>query len=212
MAGAGYRLYTAGQVLTAAQVNTYMMEQSVMVFATTAARDAALTTIKSEGNITYQLDNNDLDIYSGSVFGTLIAPANGALTSWTPTITQSGSVTLTNDGSRYIRIGRAVWHWFHLTVTGSGTANNVVVLGGLPFTMVIAVNGQPMGVGEIYDSSAAAKYESWAYLASSTTIDFRSTGSAIANQQGLTGQPFGLGLAVGDVIGGNFWGEATTDA
>ena len=41
MAGAGAFLFTAGSVLTAAQVNTYLMDQTVMRFATTGARDAA---------------------------------------------------------------------------------------------------------------------------------------------------------------------------
>jgi hypothetical protein len=41
MAGAGAKLFTSGSVLTAAQVNTFLMDQAVMVFATTTARDAA---------------------------------------------------------------------------------------------------------------------------------------------------------------------------
>ena len=41
MAGAGSKLFVSGDVLTAAQVNTYLMDQSIMRFATTAARDAA---------------------------------------------------------------------------------------------------------------------------------------------------------------------------
>ena len=41
MAGAGAKLFTSGSVLTAAQVNTYLMDQTIMRFATTAARDAA---------------------------------------------------------------------------------------------------------------------------------------------------------------------------
>ena len=41
MAGAGAKLFVSGDVLTAAQVNTYLMDQAVMVFASAAARDAA---------------------------------------------------------------------------------------------------------------------------------------------------------------------------
>ena len=41
MAGAGIRTFTAGNRLTAAQVNNYLMEQVVARYATTAARDAA---------------------------------------------------------------------------------------------------------------------------------------------------------------------------
>jgi hypothetical protein len=32
MAGAGYKLFNTGDVLTAAQVNTYLQEQTVIIF------------------------------------------------------------------------------------------------------------------------------------------------------------------------------------
>ena len=42
MAGLGYKAFTGGAVLTAAQVQGYLQYQAVMKFATAAARDAAL--------------------------------------------------------------------------------------------------------------------------------------------------------------------------
>ena len=42
-AGAGWNDFTAGNVLTAAQVDSYLMAQSIMRFASAAARDAVLT-------------------------------------------------------------------------------------------------------------------------------------------------------------------------
>ena len=215
MAGAGYRLYTAGQVLTAAQVNTYLMEQSVMVFATSAARDAALTSIKSEGNVTYQLDNNDLDIYNGSSFSTLVAPTSGALTSWTPTVTQSGSVTVTNTYSRYMRVGRMITAWFSLAVTGSGTAANAIVIGALPATA--AQGGIQVGGSEIFDSSGAAgfsKYAGLLYLESTTTLTIRDGMSVHQsdNRLGTSTGAFSLGLANGDTLAGWCTYEAGADA
>ena len=44
MAGAGKKTFTAGEVLTASDVNTYLMEQSVMYFGGTAARSSAIPT------------------------------------------------------------------------------------------------------------------------------------------------------------------------
>ena len=41
--GSGFTTFTAGNVLTASEMNNYLMEQSVMVFATTGARDSAIT-------------------------------------------------------------------------------------------------------------------------------------------------------------------------
>lgn len=67
MAGAGYKTFTAGSILTATEVNTYLNEQSVMRFATTAARDAAITA-PSEGMQVYIDDRNSLMFYDGSAW------------------------------------------------------------------------------------------------------------------------------------------------
>jgi hypothetical protein len=66
MAGAGYKLFNTGDVLTAAQVNTYLMEQSVMVFADAAARTTALTGVVAEGMLSYLKDTNAVEVYDGS--------------------------------------------------------------------------------------------------------------------------------------------------
>ena len=75
MAGAGAKLFTSGTKLTAAQVNTYLMDQSVMVFADSTARDASFggagEPSLSEGMICYLLDSNSLFYYSGSSWSAL---------------------------------------------------------------------------------------------------------------------------------------------
>jgi len=84
MAGAGYKLFATGDVLTAAQVNTYLMQQSVMVFASSAARTSAISGILAEGMVTYLQDTNSLEYYDGSAW---VAAGNVSLT---------GTQTLTN--------------------------------------------------------------------------------------------------------------------
>ena len=75
MAGAGAKLFASGDVLTAAQVNTYLMDQSVMKFADATARDAAfggaLEPTLSEGMVCYLVDSNSLLYYSGSSWSAL---------------------------------------------------------------------------------------------------------------------------------------------
>lgn len=68
MAGAGYKLFNSGDVLTAAQVNTYLMEQTVMVFNDAAARTTALSGVLSEGMISYLKDTNAVEVYNGSAW------------------------------------------------------------------------------------------------------------------------------------------------
>jgi hypothetical protein len=52
-ANAGYHAYATGDVLTAAQVQYNLQNQTVMYFATTTARDTALATAKVDGMVSY---------------------------------------------------------------------------------------------------------------------------------------------------------------
>jgi hypothetical protein len=65
-AGQGFKTFTTGEVLTAADVNGYLM-QGVLVFASAAARDAAITS-PQEGQFAYTKDNNSLWYYTGSAW------------------------------------------------------------------------------------------------------------------------------------------------
>lgn len=71
MAGAGYKLYATGDILTAAQVNNYLQEQTVMVFADAAARTTALSGVLAEGMISYLKDTDATQYYSGSAWVTI---------------------------------------------------------------------------------------------------------------------------------------------
>lgn len=53
---------------------------------------------------------------------------------WTPTVTQSGSVTFTITHAHYSVIVNTVHLRARLAITGSGTGGNSVSIGGLPFT------------------------------------------------------------------------------
>lgn len=66
MAGAGFKTWTAGEVLTAAHLNTYIQQQTLMVFASASARTSALGTSVAEGMTTYLLDTNGIQSYDGS--------------------------------------------------------------------------------------------------------------------------------------------------
>lgn len=100
MAGAGYKLFNTGDVLTAAQVNTYLMEQTVMVFADAAARTTALSGVLSEGMISYLKDTNATEVYNGSAWvgitgdGDITGVTAGTGISGGGT---SGTVTITNS-------------------------------------------------------------------------------------------------------------------
>ena len=115
MAGAGYKLFNTGDVLTAAQVNTYLMQQTVMVFASATARTTALSGVLAEGMVSYLQDTNATEVYDGSAWVAIAntgditsvgvtSPITGGGTSGAVTIaiqdastTQKGAVQLTDS-------------------------------------------------------------------------------------------------------------------
>jgi hypothetical protein len=69
MAGAGFRSFTAGEVLQASVVNTFLMEQMVMNFSGTAARASALPS-PSAGMIAH-IGGGTVTVYNGSAWVSL---------------------------------------------------------------------------------------------------------------------------------------------
>lgn len=65
-AGLGLKTFVTGDVLTAADTNGYLM-QGVWVFASAAARDAAVTS-PQEGNFCYLKDTDVTQYYTGSAW------------------------------------------------------------------------------------------------------------------------------------------------
>lgn len=138
-----------------------------------------------------------------------ITPTLGALTSWTPAVTQLGSVTVTNTHSTYMRIGRLVFAQFLLAVTGSGTAANVITI-SLPVNSTGTGSTDVMGYGYLVDSSASLWFHGGIQLASLFACRIMSaTGQAPFTALGTTS--FAGALASGDSISGFVWYEAAAD-
>ena len=69
-AGLGFKEFTTGDVLTAADANGYLASQVVMVFADAAARTSAIAS-PQEGMISYLKDTNSTEYYSGSAWAAI---------------------------------------------------------------------------------------------------------------------------------------------
>ena len=97
-AGLGFKDFTTGEVLTAADVDGYLM-QGIWVFASTAARDAAVTA-PAEGNFAFTKDTNSLWYYDGAAW--VASGATGDIEGVTAGVGisgggTSGTVTVTNS-------------------------------------------------------------------------------------------------------------------
>ena len=68
MAGAGFKTFNTGDVFTASDANTYLMQQTVMVFASAAARTSALGANVAEGMMSYLKDTDAVEVYNGSAW------------------------------------------------------------------------------------------------------------------------------------------------
>jgi hypothetical protein len=62
MAGLGRKVFTAGEVLAAADVNGYLMDQTVMVFDDSAARSSAIPS-PTQGMLSYLKDTGQVEAY-----------------------------------------------------------------------------------------------------------------------------------------------------
>ena len=100
MAGLGAKLFTAFSKLTAAQVNGYLMDQTIMRFASTAARDAAFggagEPTLAEGMTCYLDDTNQIQSYNGSAWVTLTSSINPPALDFISSVTCSSGGTASN--------------------------------------------------------------------------------------------------------------------
>lgn len=120
----GYKDWAAGDVLTAADLEDYTVKQSVMRFASAAARDSALTSVLTEGMVAYLKDVDQTTIYSGSAWENVAQ--TGAWRSWTPTLTASTTNPTLGTNSTaagiYVKLGRLIVAQFAIQFGTSGTA------------------------------------------------------------------------------------------
>jgi hypothetical protein len=122
-AGLGFKTFATGDVLSAADVNGYLM-QGVLVFASAAARNAAITS-PQEGQFAFTKDTNGLWYYDGAAW--VASGATGDIEGVTAGtgITgggTSGTVTITNDMATTITAAGDI-----VVGTGSGTYDNLPI-------------------------------------------------------------------------------------
>ena len=149
MAGSGRKTFTSGSVLSAADVQNYLQDQAVMVFATTSARTSAIAS-PSEGMVSYIQSNDQLQIYNGSNWiPQAYAQAAGTANSTTGVIainTQT-NVTVTFPANRFT-VAPIVSAW-----SGSGRY--------ICFPSTVAAGSATIGVRNVSDASGADEIVYW---------------------------------------------------
>lgn len=117
-----YKVFTAGSLATASDVNTYLMNQSIATFSSTTARNSSITS-PVEGQVAYINASDTFTFYNGTGWQNLAYGGNW--TAFTPTGT---GITFGNGvfDFAYAQYGKTVFLRGAFTLgTTSSVATNV---------------------------------------------------------------------------------------
>ena len=129
----GWTLWGIGEVVEAADFQSYIQDQVVQTYAGTAARTAALGTSVAEGMVSYLADTNTLQFYNGTAWENVSSPGDiTAVTAGTALSGggSSGDVTLNVN---LAAVGSSVLASPNITgtaVIAAGTVTGNLVVGG----------------------------------------------------------------------------------
>ena len=165
------KVFVAGEILTAADVNTNLMDQAVMVFDDSAARGSAIPS-PSEGMVTYLKDTDALEKFDGSNFvnvntdsGKILQVVNGARTT-----------AFSTSSTSYVTITDAT-----VTITPSSTSSKFFVMATATNAdsqterfYAIHRNGTLIG-----HESIGKDFNAKARMAANSVLDSPSTDSAV---------------------------------
>lgn len=129
-----FKTFAVGEKLTSSDVNSYLMQQTVMYFASSAARASAITS-PVEGMVAYLEDTNTYTFYNGSAWNDLLW--GDPWVAYTPTLT---NITLGSGGTSsffYQRVGKMVNVRGRITLGTSGALTGVATF-TLPVNAVTA--------------------------------------------------------------------------
>ena len=160
-AGLGFKTFTTGEVLTAADVNGYLM-QGILVFATEAARNSAITS-PQEGQFAFTKDTNTTWYYTGSAW--VVSGATGDIEGIT-TGTDSGLSGGVTSGTAVLRLKLEFDAETGTTYTlVAGNLNQLVTLNNAsPITLTVppsvfsagdVINIAQIGAGQVTLSQGA---------------------------------------------------------
>jgi hypothetical protein len=102
LAGSGRKVFSAGAVLSANDVQNYLQDQAVMVFATTSDRTTALTlgtaSVASEGMVSYIKNVDQIQVFNGVTWiPQAYAQAAGTANSTTGALAAGSAATVNVD-------------------------------------------------------------------------------------------------------------------
>lgn len=139
---AGFKTFADDVVLTASEINGYLM-QGILVFDDSSARDTALSGSLAEGRYCYLKDTNTTYVYTGSSWEAVTGSSS-------PTVSGTTGSPSTGTG----KAGRDMYTWTgngSITFSVAGTIRLLVVSGGRGGTGSTVNSGGGGGVVDLVD-------------------------------------------------------------
>jgi hypothetical protein len=194
-----YKVFTAGSLATASDVNLYLMNQTVATFSTASARNSAITS-PVEGQLAYINTNDALTYYDGTAWRNFMFPA--AWIAYTPTLT---NVTLGSGGTSafyYQVVGKTINVRGRITLGTTGTLTGAATF-SLPVNAVLDQQFWNCD-GAMTDTSASAFYPSLirVYTASAQLNALNASGTYVSHT--LTSATVPFTWTSGDIINVGF--------
>jgi hypothetical protein len=154
-----YKTFVSGTPALASDINTYLMNQSVMVFTNLTTRDAALTS-PTEGMVVYLTASDHYTIYNGSAWIIFDLAWNA----WTPTFSNLTQGTGGVVQAYYARIGKTIVAQVYVTMgTTSPTVSGQIGI-SLPVNATSANRSLTVGSALMRDSVGGRSYSGTVFL------------------------------------------------
>ena len=196
-----FKTFATGEKLTSSDVNSYLMQQTVMYFASSTARGSAITS-PVEGMVAYLEDSNTYTFWNGSAWNDLLW--GDAWVAYTPTLS---NITLGSGGTSsffYQRVGKMVNVRGRITLGTSGALSGVATF-TLPVNAITA--DQFWQSGTILNDSGTF-YAGVVRVGTSTATVLALNASATYTTAVNTALNIPFTWAVGDILNVGFSYEA----
>ena len=152
MAGLGRKVFAAGEVLTAANVQGYLQDQVIQVYDDASDRTTVLGEAVTEGMVTYLKDVNTVQVYDGTSWKVVTSD---------PTLTSSAASTYTiqdTDADQYLQFTSATTLTINVATAFSTAQQLAIFADGASLTIegdgTVVLSGDGVsGTGESFTAN-----------------------------------------------------------
>jgi hypothetical protein len=140
-----YKNFANGFPLPASDLQNFLMNQSVIVFADSTARGAALAT-PAEGMLTYLEDTNNYQYWDGAAWEDLVTAPDLSTLIPKSTVTTAGDLIVADGASSVTRLGVGADDQV-LTLVSGAPAWSDAAGGSSPYVEIVGSTALPTGAG-----------------------------------------------------------------